>query len=275
MNPSASRFPPWLGPVALLAVAYGVLPIVGSSYLFEAILTPFLALSLAAVGLNLLTGYAGQVSLGSAAFMAVGAFAAYNFNLRLPGLPLLTSLVLAGFVATALGVVFGLPSLRLRGFYLAVSTLAAQFFVQWALTKFSWFSNNNPSGVIDAPSLSIFGLSLDSSIGRYLFALTIVVVLTWLAQRLRQYADRTQFRRGPRQRTRCESDWCTSAADEAARLRDLILHYRRCGRSLGLCLFAHGRAGGIHLDRSFQVVFIIIIGGLASIRGAFFGPHCS
>jgi ABC-type branched-subunit amino acid transport system permease subunit len=80
--------------VALLAVAYGVLPIVGSSYLFEAILTPFLALSLAAVGLNLLTGYAGQVSLGSAAFMAVGAFAAYNFNLRVHGLPLLASLVL-------------------------------------------------------------------------------------------------------------------------------------------------------------------------------------
>src|SRR5271170_2619112 len=167
-----------------LAAAYALGPFLGSDYLFEAILLPFLALSLAAVGLNLLTGYAGQVSLGSAAFMAVGAFAAYNFNLRLPGLPLLASFALAGFVATALGVVFGLPSLRLRGFYLAVSTLAAQFFVQWALTKFSWFSNNNPSGVIDAPSLRILGLSFDSSIGRYLFALTIVVVATFLTVRL-------------------------------------------------------------------------------------------
>ena len=70
--------PTWLPAAALLVIAYGAVPLIGSSYLFEAILLPFLALSLAAVGLNLLTGYAGQVSLGSAAFMAVGAFAAYN-----------------------------------------------------------------------------------------------------------------------------------------------------------------------------------------------------
>ncbi|MDW3502786.1 branched-chain amino acid ABC transporter permease, partial [Escherichia coli] len=93
----------------------------------DAVLTPFLALALAAVGLNLLTGYAGQVSLGSAAFLAVGAYAAYNLHLRLPQLPLLVDLVLAGLVAAAIGILFGLPSLRLRGFYLAVSTLAAQF----------------------------------------------------------------------------------------------------------------------------------------------------
>src|SRR5580658_8500235 len=100
---------------SLLIFAFGVLPFVASDYLFEAILTPFLALSLAAVGLNILTGYAGQVSLGSAAFLAVGAFAAYNFNLRVPELPFLASLVLAGIVAAAVGLVFGLPSLRLRG----------------------------------------------------------------------------------------------------------------------------------------------------------------
>ncbi len=140
-----------------MVVGYGLIPIVGTSYLFEAILLPFLALSLAALGLNILTGYAGQLSLGSAAFMAVGAFAAYNFNLRIPGLPLVVSMILAGATAAALGILFGLPSLRLRGFYLAVSTLAAQFFVQWALTRFSWFSNNNSSGVIDAPALTLFG----------------------------------------------------------------------------------------------------------------------
>src|SRR6202042_3184430 len=103
---NARRTPAWVGAAALLAIAYGVVPFLGGSYLFEAILTPFLALSLAAVGLNLLTGYAGQLSLGAAAFMAVGAFAAYNFNLRVPGLPLLASFVLAGLVATAVGVVF-------------------------------------------------------------------------------------------------------------------------------------------------------------------------
>ncbi len=146
----AAGLPKWLAPVLLIAFAYVAVPLIGSSYLFEAILLPFLALSLAGVGLNILTGYAGQVSLGSAAFMAAGAFAAYNFNLRVEGLPLVARILLSGLLAAAIGIVFGLPSLRLRGFYLAVSTLAAQFFVQWVLTKFSWFSNDSASGVIDA-----------------------------------------------------------------------------------------------------------------------------
>jgi branched-chain amino acid transport system permease protein len=177
-------WPKWIGPVVILLIAYGVVPAIGSSYLFEAILIPFLALSLAALGLNLLTGYAGQVSLGSAAFMAVGAFTAYNFALRIHGLPLFATLIFAGLAAAAIGIVFGLPSLRLRGFYLAVSTLAAQFFAKWALTKFGWFSNYNPSGVIDAPPLRVAGINLDNPTGRYLFALTIVVVVTALVYRL-------------------------------------------------------------------------------------------
>ena len=271
MKASLYRFPAWPGTVALLVVGYGVIPIVGNSYLFEAILTPFLALSLAAVGLNLLTGYAGQVSLGSAAFMAVGAYAAYNFNLRVHGLPLLATFVLAGLVATALGIVFGLPSLRLRGFYLAVSTLAAQFFVQWALTKFSWFSNNNPSGVIDAPSLRILGLSFDSSIGRYLFALTIVVVLTLLAWRLVNTQIGHNF-------IAVRDNELAARVIGVPVLRTKLLAFAISSFIVSvagvLWAFAYLRTvepAGFNLDRSFQIVFIIIIGGLASIRGAFFG----
>ncbi len=144
-RPVPFAVPTWLVPAALVAAAYLIVPFVANDYIFDAILAPFLALSLAAVGLNILTGYAGQVSLGSAAFMAVGAYAAYNFNLRVDGLPLPVTLLLAGLTASVVGIVFGLPSLRLKGFYLAVSTLAAQFFVQWTLTKFGWFSNNNAS----------------------------------------------------------------------------------------------------------------------------------
>jgi branched-chain amino acid transport system permease protein len=271
MKASLYRFPAWPGTVALLVVGYGVIPIVGNSYIFEAILTPFLALSLAAVGLNLLTGYAGQVSLGSAAFMAVGAYAAYNFNLRVHGLPLLATFVLAGLVATALGIVFGLPSLRLRGFYLAVSTLAAQFFVQWALTKFSWFSNNNPSGVIDAPSLRILGLSFDSSIGRYLFALTIVVVLTLLAWRLVNTQIGHNF-------IAVRDNELAARVIGVPVLRTKLLAFAISSFIVSvagvLWAFAYLRTvepAGFNLDRSFQIVFIIIIGGLASIRGAFFG----
>src|SRR3954449_10167128 len=99
-----------LGIGALLIVAFGVVPLTGREYLLDAILTPFLALSLAGLGLNILTGYAGQVSLGSSAFMAVGAFGAYNALLRIPGFPLLAAFAVGGLGAAAVGVAFGLPS---------------------------------------------------------------------------------------------------------------------------------------------------------------------
>ena len=184
-----------IGVVLLLTIAYGIVPLVGSSYLYEAILTPFLALSLAALGLNLLTGYAGQLSLGSSAFMAVGAYAAFNLSLRLPFLPLPATIVLAGLVAALAGLVAGLPALRLRGFYLAVSTLAVQFFVAWVLNRFSWLSNDSPSGIISAPPLVVAGLSFEDARGRYLFSLTVVTLLTVLAWRLGYLAHRTQLRR--------------------------------------------------------------------------------
>ena len=136
--------------IAVLVAAFVVIPFVANQYWLSAILIPVLIFSLATLGLNILTGYAGQLSLGTAAFMAVGAFAAYNFELRLPVLPLPVSFFLAGCCAALVGIVFGLPSLRIKGFYLAVATLAAQFFVVWALVRFPWFSNYSSSGVITA-----------------------------------------------------------------------------------------------------------------------------
>ncbi len=263
--------PAWFWPVAVLVVAYGVVPFVHGTYLFEAILTPFLALSLAALGLNLLTGYTGQLSLGSAAFMAVGAFAAYNFNLRIHGLPLVVSIFLAGVSSAVVGIVFGLPSLRLRGFYLAVSTLAAQFFVQWTLNKFGWFSNNNPSGVIDAPSLTVLGISFDKPVGRYLFALTIVVVLTALTRRLLKTQTGHNF-------IAVRDHELAAKVIGVSVLRTKLLAFALSSFIIGvagaLWAFAYLRTvepAGFNLDRSFQILFMIIIGGLASIRGAFFG----
>lgn len=257
--------------VPLLVVAYAIVPTFGSPYLLDAILTPFLILSLAALGLNLLTGYAGLLSLGSAAFMAVGAFAAFNLNLRVEGLPLLASILGAGLVTAAFGLVFGLPSLRLRGFYLAVSTLAAQFFVQWALTKFDWFSNGSASGVIDAPPIHLGRLDLDSSAGRYLFTLAIVTALTALVWRLVT--------------TEVGEHLVAIRENEiAARvigikiLRTKLLAFVVSSFVIGvagaLWAFTYLRTvepAGFNLDRSFQILFIIIIGGLATIRGAFFG----
>lgn len=125
-----------IGFIAILAFFSLVVPMIASEYWLQAILIPVLIFSLAAIGLNILTGYAGQLSLGSAAFMAVGAFGAYNFMLRIDGMPFIAALILGGLCAALVGIAFGLPSLRIKGFYLAVATLAAQFFIVWALVKF-------------------------------------------------------------------------------------------------------------------------------------------
>lgn len=263
--------PFWLYPFVIIVVAYGVVPLFASDYIYDAILAPFLALSLAAVGLNILTGYAGHVSLGSAAFMAVGAFAAYNFNLRIDGLPFILTVILAGLTAAAFGIIFGLPSLRLKGFYLALSTLAAQFFVEWALTKFDWFSNYNSSGVIDAPPIVVFGVPFEGPIGRYYFALTVVLILTAFAARLVSTQTGRNFIavRDNETAARIIGVPVLKTKLLAAAVSSFII-----GVAGILWAFAYLRTvepHGFNLDRSFEVLFIIIIGGLATLRGAFFG----
>ncbi|MGZ8252369.1 MAG: branched-chain amino acid ABC transporter permease [Methylophilaceae bacterium] len=255
----------------ILAVAFVVVPTIGNDYWFSAILIPFLVLSLAGLGLNLLTGYAGQLSLGSAAFMAVGAFAAYNFHLRIEGLPFLYSFLLGGFAAAIVGVIFGLPSLRIKGFYLLVSTLAAQFFVQWALTNFSWFSNNSSSGVITAPRLIILNHDFSTPVGRYLLTLTIVVTLGFLAKSI----VRSELGRN----WMAVRDMDTAAAVIGIPVpKTKLLAFAISSFFLGIAgsLWAFTYLGtvephGFDLTRSFQILFIIIIGGMGSILGNFLG----
>ena len=262
------------GPAVLalgLLVAFGIVPFVGTDYLYSAILVPFLVLSLAGLGLNLLTGYAGQLSLGSAAFMAVGAFAAYNFLLRVPGLPLLAAVALGGLTAAAIGAAFGLPSLRIKGFYLIVSTLAAQFFVQWLLTKVSWFSNDNPSGVISAPRLEILGHDFSSPSGRYVLTLAIVTVLTAVAYNIVHSQTGRRFM--------AVRDMDTAAAVLGIPiLRTKLLAFAVSSFYIGVAgvLWAFAYLGtvephGFDLNRSYQILFIVIIGGLGSLPGAFLG----
>ncbi|OQW69842.1 MAG: branched-chain amino acid ABC transporter permease [Proteobacteria bacterium ST_bin12] len=255
----------------ILAIAFLFVPFIGNDYWFSAILIPFLVLSLAGLGLNLLTGYAGQLSLGSAAFMAVGAFAAYNFHLRIEGLPFLISFLLGGFTAAIVGVIFGLPSLRIKGFYLLVSTLAAQFFVLWVFTNFSWFSNNNSSGVITAPQLIIFDHDFSTPVGRYLLTLGIVVALGFLAKSI--------------VRSELGRNWmAVRDMDTAAAVIGISIPKTKL-LAFGISSFFLGIAGslwaftylgtvephGFDLTRSFQILFIIIIGGMGSILGNFLG----
>ena len=255
----------------LLAIAYLVVPSIANQYWLSAILIPFLIFALATLGLNLLTGYAGQLSLGTAAFMAVGAFAAYNLLLRLPGIPLLVAFAVAGVCAALVGIVFGLPSLRIKGFYLAVATLAAQFFVVWALTKFGWFSNYSSSGVINAQKMTILGYSFDSPLAKYLLVLTIVVALALAAKNM----VRSSIGRA----------WmAVRDMDVAAEvigipiLRTKLMAFAissfYCGVAGALYAFAYlgtVEPEGFNLDLSFRVLFMVIIGGVGSILGSFLG----
>lgn len=255
----------------LLAAAFLLIPWLGNDYWFSAILIPFLVLSLAALGLNLLTGYAGQLSLGSAAFMAVGAFAAYNSHLRIEGLPFLLSLLLGGVVAGLTGLVFGLPSLRIKGFYILVSTLAAQFFVLWVFTTFAWFSNDSSSGVITAPPLVILGHDFSSPQGRYLFTLTVVVALGFLAKSI---VGSELGRNWMAVRDMDKAAEVIGIALPKAKLLAFAIssfYLGIAGSLWAFCYLGTVEPHGFDLSRSFQILFIIIIGGMGSILGNFLG----
>ncbi|MDE4040181.1 MULTISPECIES: branched-chain amino acid ABC transporter permease [Acinetobacter calcoaceticus/baumannii complex] len=254
-----------------LLIAFIFIPLIGSDYLFNAILIPYLVLALAGLGLNILTGYTGQLSLGSAAFMAVGAFATYNLELRVPYLPLLVSIFLGGLIAALFGILVGLPSLRIRGFYLIVSTLATQFFIPWLFTQYSWFTNHNASGVITAPKMDILGYSINTPVGHYLLTFTIVVILTILARNL----INSQYGRNFRAVRDMETAAITLGIPVA---RTKLLAFAVSSFYLGIAgaLWAFAYLGtieadGLDLNRSFQILFIIIIGGLGSLAGSFYG----
>jgi len=260
-----------IGIFVILAIAFVAVPLLASPYAFSAILIPFLIFSLAALGLNILTGYAGQLSLGTAAFMAVGAFASYNFMLRVPGMPILIAFVLGGLCAAAVGVLFGLPSLRIRGFYLAAATLATQFFVIWCLTKVPWFTNNSSSGVITAQQIVIFGYEFDAPASKYLLTLAIVCVMALLLKNMT--------------RTNVGRSWmAVRDMDMAAEvigfrpMRTKLLAFAVSSFYCGVAgaLYAYAYLGTVEpeaygLDLSFRILFMIIIGGVGSVVGAFFG----
>ncbi len=260
-----------IGIALIVLVAFVVIPLTATPYLFSAILIPCLILALAALGLNLLTGYAGQLSLGAAAFMAVGAFMSYNFALRIPQLPLLLAFVGGGLSAAAVGIVFGLPSLRIRGFYLAVATLAAQFFIIWCLTKVGWFTDNNPSGVITAQAIVIAGYAFDSPQEKYLLVLSIVALMALAAKNM--------VRGNVGRQWMAIRDMDVAAEVIGIRpMRTKLLAFAISSFYCGIAgaLFAYAYLGTVEpeaysLDLSFRILFMVIVGGIGTVMGAFLG----
>src|SRR5215813_5120593 len=252
-------------------LAFFVVPFLASEYLLRAILVPFLILAIAAIGLNLLVGYCGQISLGSAAFMAVGAYASYDITVHLPALNLLLVFVLGGLCAAAAGVLFGLPSLRIKGYYLAVATLAAQFFFDWVFIRIPWFTGYAPSGSVSAPPLRLFGMRLDSPSGRYLLCLSLLCVIALAAKNI--------------VRGRIGRIWMAIRDMDIAAEIIGIRPLRAKLSAFAVSSFVVGVSGAlwgfVHLgsweplafsiDRSFELLFMIVIGGLGSILGAFLG----
>ena len=257
--------------LVLLGCAFVVVPALATDYFFRAILIPFLIMTLAALGVNILVGYCGQISLGSGAFMAVGAYGAFNFFVRVPGMPLIAALVLGGLCATAFGILFGLPSLRVKGLYLAVATLAAQFFSDWMFLRIKWLTNGSPSGSVSVNQLQVFGVSIDSAAGKYWFCLAVLCVIALLAKNL--------------VRSAIGREWMAIRdMDVAAAVIGIRPMYAKLS-AFAVSSFIIGVAGALwafvylgawepaafSVDLSFRLLFMVIIGGLGSIMGAFFG----
>jgi branched-chain amino acid transport system permease protein len=255
----------------LVLLAFIAVPFVASNYLLTSIIIPFLILSLAAMGLNLLVGYCGQISLGSAAFMAIGAYAAYNLMLRVPGMNLLVAFVLAGLITTVAGVMFGFPSLRIKGLYLAVATLAAQFFCDWIFTRVKWFTNDSPSGSVSVAGLEMFGWKIDTPVDKYLLVLGVVVICAVAAKNIaRGHIGRSWM--------------AIRDMDVAAAVIGIRPMHAKLS-AFAVSSFFIGIAGAMwgfinlgsweplafDVNRSLNLLFMIIIGGLGSIMGSFFG----
>ena len=254
-----------------LLVAFAVVPMLASDYLLRAIVIPFLILSLAALGVNILVGYCGQISLGSGAFMAVGAYGAYNFFVRVPNMPLIPALILGGLCATVFGIFFGLPSLRVKGLYLAVATLAAQFFSDWMFLRIKWFTNDSPSGSVSVAGLQVAGLPVDGAASKYWLCLTLLVVIALLAKNLVRGAVGREW-------------MAIRDMDVAAAVIGIRPMYAKLS-AFAVSSFIIGVAGALwafvylgawepaafSVDISFRLLFMVIIGGLGSILGGFLG----
>ena len=256
---------------ALLAFAFIIVPLVATEYMFLAILIPVLILSLAALGLNLLVGYCGQISLGSAAFMSIGAYTAYNLVVRIEGIPLVLAFLGGGFAAMLAGIVFGIPSLRIKGLYLAVATLAAQFFFDWVFARVSWFTNDSASGSVSVPDLYAFGLPVIEPWQKYLFCLTVLSLMALLAKNLvRGHIGRKWM--------------AIRDMDVAAAVIGIQPMYAKLS-AFAVSSFFIGVAGAMYgfiylgsweplafdVNVSLNLLFMIIIGGMGSIMGSIFG----
>ena len=258
--------------VVLMLLAFVVIPqAIKTDYWYTSILIPWLCLALAAIGQQIVMGYAGQLALGAAGFMAAGAFACFNLILRVPEFPFFVSLALSGLIAAAFGILFGLPSLRVRGIYLMVATLASQFFIIWMIDKFGWFKNYDSSGIITAQDIVIMGKSFTSPMEMFFVIVVVVTVLTLLA---------VNMARGSTGRNWMAVRDMDIAAESMGisllktKLQAFAISAFYCGVAGALFAFTYLKSlepVAFDIKLSFKILFMVILGGLGTIKGAFIG----
>ena len=265
-----------IGIAVILFVAAVVIPLTGSTFFISSVMIPFLVFSLAAMGLNIVTGYTGLISLGTGAFMGVGAFACYKLTTIFPNVNIIIWILASGIFSAAIGAAFGLPSLRIKGFYLAVATLAAQFFLEWTFVRVPWLFNYNASGAIQVPQRTLFDVAITGANAtptvRYLVLLGIVVLLTWVASNILH---------GRIGRTLMAVRDMDIAAELMgirllpAKLMAFALSSFYCGVAGAVMMFLWYGGGeaadAFNIRQSFNILFMVIIGGLGSLIGCFLG----
>ena len=263
------------GIFVIIGFSFIIVPLIANDYWLQAILIPFLIYSLSALGLNLLTGYAGQLSLGTGGFMAVGAYACYKLVTIFPETNVIILILISGFFSAGIGIIFGIPSLRIKGFYLAVATLAAQFFFEWLFGRVKWFYNYNDSGAIEVPVRNIFDIAVTgptaTTQARYMVVLCIVTFLALVAVNI--------------VRGKIGRAWMAirdmDIAAELIGIRPLntkLIAFAVSSYYTGVAgaLFEFTYLGSAEIEvfdinMSFEILFMVIIGGLGSISGAFLG----
>jgi len=264
-----------IGILAMLGFAAIGIPLVANDFVLTSIMIPGLVFTLATIGLNVLTGYAGQISLGTGAFMGVGAYAAFKLASAFPGINIVVWVLVSGVFSAGVGVVFGLPSLRIKGLYLAVTTLAAQFFLDWCFVRVGWLTDHSSSGAIEAARRTLFGISITgpeaTPLARYFVVLALVVFLTWVVSNL------VHGRIGRTWMMVRDMDIAAELMGVRllpAKLLAFAVSSYLAGVAGAMMVFfwlgaAEPSAFGISL--SFQVLFMVIIGGLGSLIGSWFG----
>jgi branched-chain amino acid transport system permease protein len=249
-----------------LSILFAIIPFVSSSYTLY-ILNMIGIASIAAVGLNILVGFTGQISLGHGAFIGVGAYSAAILATSW-NLPIWISVPIAGFITAIVGMIFGIPSVRLKGLYLTIATLAGQFIIEYILVH--WESLTQGTMGITLPAASIFGMEISGDRRFFYVIFFSLCFMVWMAINI----IRTKYGR---------AFIAIRDNDRAAEGMGIpVFGYKLL--SFAVSSFYAGFAGGLwayymisitsepfNLLLSVEYIAMIIIGGLGSIAGSIYG----